>query len=145
MHCAIRSVATKDFNLEHKKLFEALGRSKFRSRFRLGIKEYQSLHKLGLEAILEHGFEFINTRLRPKEILNDGKQTPMRGHPVFIAQHATATCCRGCLSKWHKISKEKELTDSEFEYVLSVIKQWLVINSENVKKESKTKGQLSLF
>lgn len=46
--------------------------------------------------------------MAPKNIDNDGKQTPMRGHPVFIAQHATATCCRECLKKWHNIKKRKK-------------------------------------
>ena len=45
----------------------------------------------------------IIKRIAPKEPLNDGKQTPMKGHPVFIAQHATATCCRECTRKWHKM------------------------------------------
>ncbi len=34
------------------------------------------------------------TAPRAAEPRNDGKQTPFRGHPVFTAQHATATCCR---------------------------------------------------
>jgi predicted Fe-S protein YdhL (DUF1289 family) len=62
-----------------------------------------------------------------QQIANDGKQTPMRGHPVFIAQHATATCCRGCLAKWHDIPAGRELTDREQQYVVQVIHRWLVI------------------
>ncbi len=59
------------------------------------------------------------------EPANDGKQTPMRGHPVFTAQHATATCCRGCLAKWHGIEKRRQLTEAEIDYVVGVIRQWL--------------------
>ena len=69
--------------------------------------------------------DFVRQRLAPARIPNDGKQTPMRGHPVFIAQHATATCCRGCLKKWHDIPKGRELTDKEQEYVVSIIMNWL--------------------
>jgi len=58
-------------------------------------------------------------------ILNDGKQTPMRGHPVFIAQHATATCCRGCLNKWYQIAKDKELSNSEVDFVVRIIMWWI--------------------
>ena len=49
----------------------------------------------------------------------------MRGHPVFIAQHATATCCRGCLYKWHKIQKEIALSEEQKDYIVSVIMTWI--------------------
>ena len=75
----------------------------------------------------------MKTRLAPSRILNDGKQTPMRGHPVFIAQHATATCCRGCLEKWYKIEKGKELTSEEQDFVVNLIMAWIKkeVESEN--------------
>jgi hypothetical protein len=44
---------------------------------------------------------------------NDGKQTPMKGQPVFIAQHATTTRCRGCISKWHGIEKSRALSENK--------------------------------
>ena len=68
---------------------------------------------------------FIQTRLAPAEPKNDGQQTPMRGHPIFIAQHATATCCRGCLEKWHRIPRGREFTDEQIDYVLAVLSRWL--------------------
>jgi len=57
----------------------------------------------------------------------------MRGHPVFIAQHATATCCRGCIEKWHGIKKQKELSEDEKNYLVSVIMKWIVnfVNEQN--------------
>lgn len=109
-------------------LFSALSQSTFRSRFRLGAKEQTYLAEKGLPAILDHGRQFIRERLAPAEPKNDGRQTPMRGHPIFIAQPATATCCRGCLQKWHHIAKGRDLTDDEIEYVVAVLSQWL---SEN--------------
>ena len=78
-----------------------------------------------MDTIESHAYDFITKRLAPKEIINDGKQTPMKGHPVFIAQHATATCCRGCLYKWHQIRKEKELTQKEIKYVVDLIMEWI--------------------
>ena len=78
-----------------------------------------------METIKSHAYDFINKRLAPEVIPNDGKQTPMRGHPVFLAQHATATCCRGCLEKWHKIPKGKELTKEQVDYVVKVIMTWI--------------------
>ena len=106
-------------------LFEALGRSRFRSRFRLGAREAAYLKQRGMETILEHARQFIQSRLADAEPVNDGKQTPMRNHPVFIAQHATATCCRGCLAKWHHIAKGKPLLEDEIDYVVRVIELWL--------------------
>ena len=104
---------------------QALSKSKFRSGFKLKEKEKEYIKEKGLDTIEKHAYDFIKQRLAPKEIINDGKQTPMKGHPVFIAQHATATCCRGCLYKWHKIRKGKELTQKEIKYVVDLIMEWI--------------------
>lgn len=109
-------------------IFLALSKSKFRSSFKLKIKDLEYISSNGLETIKSHAYDFVNQRLRPEVILNDGKQTPMKGHPVFIAQHATATCCRGCLYKWHKIKQNKQLSDEEVEYVVNTIMKWIENN-----------------
>lgn len=107
-------------------LFQKLAKSRFRSSFKLKGKELEYLNSKGVSIILEHGRDFINERLAPANPHNDGKQTPMRNHPIFIAQHATATCCRGCLQKWHGIpSKDHELTQYEKNYVLGVLGRWI--------------------
>jgi hypothetical protein len=106
-------------------LFKALKRSPFRSRFRLRGREAAYLQEKGLETAVKHARDFIERRLAPAEPANDGRQTPMRNHPVFIAQHATATCCRGCLEKWHRIPKGRALSDREVQYVVAVIRRWL--------------------
>jgi len=111
-------------------IFAALGRSRFRSRFRLGKKEAKYLEDKGLAVIVEHARDFVVRRLADAEPANDGKQTPMRNHPVFIAQHATATCCRKCLAKWHRITKGRALTDEEIDYVVAVIERWLKKSAE---------------
>ena len=105
-----------------------LSKSKFRSSFHLKEKEKNYIKDKGIEKIKEHANEFILKRLAPKIILNDGKQTPTKGHPVFIAQHATATCCRECLYKWHKITKDRELNKEEIEYITNVIINWIKKN-----------------
>ena len=111
-----------------------LAKSKFRSRFKLRAKELEYIKDKGLDTIYSHSCDFIRDRVAPAEPANDGKQTPMRGHPVFIAQHATATCCRGCIEKWHKFPQHRELTKSEQEYLVSVIMEWITrqINSNPV-------------
>ncbi|MCE5187305.1 MAG: DUF4186 domain-containing protein [Planctomycetaceae bacterium] len=106
-------------------LFERLSKSKFRSRFRLGAKERAYYEQKGADEVANQARQFIKARLAPAQPANDGKQTPMRNHPVFIAQHATATCCRSCLAKWHGIPAGKELIEEEIDYVVRVITQWL--------------------
>jgi len=108
-------------------LFAALARSPFRCRFALGPKERAYLAAKGRATVLEHAETLVAQRLAPAAPLKDGKQTPFRGHPVFIAQHATATCCRGCLAKWHGIERGRALTDEEQAHVVATIARWLAM------------------
>ncbi len=114
-------------------LFAALDGSEFRRRFRLRGKELEYLRAKGMPIIMEHARDFIEKRLAPAAPHNDGKQTPMGNHPVFVAQHATATCCRGCLEKWHGISKGHALNDEEKQYVIGVIEKWLTEQEKQAK------------
>ena len=104
---------------------QALSKSKFRSNFELPAKELRYLHEKGFETIEEHARDFVRQRLAPALPENDGKQTPMKNHPVFIAQHATATCCRKCLEKWHHIPQDKLLTEKQVDFIIQLIMQWL--------------------
>jgi len=106
-------------------LFSRLGESKFRRRFKLGKKERQYLEEKGWAVMERHAYDLVRQRLGPAQPDNDGKQTPMRNHPVFIAQHATGTCCRKCLEKWHQIEKGKELTEEQVNYIVAVLRYWL--------------------
>ncbi len=106
-------------------ILDRLNKSKFRAKFKLRKKELEYINEKGLDKIYSHACDFIRDRVAPAEPVNDGKQTPMRGHPVFIAQHATATCCRNCIEKWHKIPKGRELTQKEQEYLVSIIMEWI--------------------
>jgi hypothetical protein len=106
-------------------VFAALAGSRFRRRFVLGAKERAYLSEKGLPTVLEHARDLIARRLAPAAPANDGRQTPFRGHPVFVAQHATATCCRGCLAKWHGIAKGAELSETEQAHVVGAIGRWL--------------------
>ncbi len=106
-------------------LFTALQRSRFRQRFRLGPREQAYLDSRGMDTVLAHAGVFVAQRLAPAHPHNDGRQTPMRGHPVFIAQHATATCCRGCLAKWHRIPAGRELDAREQAHAVAAIGRWL--------------------
>lgn len=108
-----------DDKLEH------LSKSKFRSSFKLRKREILYIEQKGMDKVREHAYDFIRKNLAPADILNDGSQTPMKNHPVFIAQHATGTCCRGCLEKWHKIKKGVQLTPNQINYIVELIMEWI--------------------
>ncbi len=107
-------------------LFAALASSSFRARFKLDARDKAYLRDKGLDTVIVHAAGFVDERLAPAQPPNDGKQTPWRGHPVFVAQHATATCCRVCLAKWHGIASGKEMTADERRHVVAVIRRWLI-------------------
>ena len=107
---------------------EALRRLKasdFRAKFHLSEKDKVYVREKGMEAIREHCEHFVRERLAPAYISNDGKQTPMRGHPVFVAQHACACCCRGCLNKWYKVPRGVELTELQQQKIVALLMEWI--------------------
>lgn len=112
-----------------------LSKSKFRSSFHLKQKDIDYINNKGMDVIKNHAYDFIKKRLAQKNPINDGKQTPMHGHPVFIAEHATATCCRGCLSKWHNIKNDHDLTDEEIDYIVNLIMKWIYKETTKPKVE----------
>lgn len=102
-----------------------LKQSDFRAKFHLSQKDKDYITEKGIEIIRIHAAEFVRTRLAPAKLPNDGKQTPMRGHPVFIAQHACACCCRGCLNKWYKVPQGTELTENQQERIVNLLIAWI--------------------
>ena len=124
----------EDMERRIENILNSLEKSKFRSSFKLGLKDIEYIEQKGMDTIVSHAKDFVASRLADKSKFKDGKQTPMRGHPVFIAQHATATCCRECLSKWHHIEHSHVLTNEEQEYVVSVIIAWIKLQIKNFGK-----------
>lgn len=112
-----------------------LQKSPFRAKFHLTAKDKKYIEEKGMDVIRQHAADFVAQRLSPAYISNDGKQTPMRGHPVFVAQHACACCCRGCLNKWYKVPTGVELTENQQERIVNLLMAWI----ENEVKEDKEK------
>ena len=106
-------------------VLDRLSKSTFRNSFHLKEKDFVYIEDKGMIKIKEHAYDFVNKRLKGYPIFDDGRQTPMRGHPVFIAQHATGCCCRGCLYKWHGISRDRELTKNEINYIVELMMTWI--------------------
>ena len=107
-------------------LLSSLGNTKFRGSFHLNNKMKEYVQDKGYEKIESDACDLIIKRIAPKDIKNYGKQTPMKQvHPVFIAQHATGTCCRGCLERIHHIEKGRELNREEVDYIVKTIMIWI--------------------
>jgi len=111
--------------IEPEEVFRRLSTSSFRRKFHLQGRELAYVQTWGVRHVMKQAEELLRKRLAPAVIPNDGRQTPWRNHPVFVAQHATATCCRGCLEKTHEIPKGHELTAEELAHVLRVIEIWI--------------------
>ena len=103
----------------------SMGRSPFRRKFRLSAAERSALREHGVGSMLVQAQALVREHLAPAEPLDDGRQTPFRGNPIFVAQHGTATCCRRCLEKWHQIPRGRVLSSAEQDYIVSVIGCWL--------------------
>lgn len=106
-------------------LLEKLSKSKFRNSFKLDDKDFQYIKRVGFSKIGSHARDFVTERLAPVNPKNDGKQTPFHGHPVFKAQHATATCCRKCLNRWHKIPRNRRLSLDQVSFITDLIREWI--------------------
>ncbi len=112
-------------------VLDRLEKSKFRSSFHLTRNEWLYLEEKGMAVMKSHAEAFVRQKLAPANPVNDGKQTPMHGHPVFKAMHATACCCRGCLNKWFKVPLHRELTETEQEKIVNLLMAWIERNSNH--------------
>ena len=102
-----------------------LGESQFRAKFVLSEADRSYARDKGRHVIDRHAHGMLRARVGEAQPSNDGRQTPWRGHPVFTAQHATATCCRGCIEKWHGIAKGRPLTDAEVNRLADLVIAWI--------------------
>lgn len=110
---------------------DKLEKSRFRSSFYLTKKELAYLNEKGFQTVRSHAEDFVRQKLAPAEPINDGKQTPMHGHPVFKAMHACGCCCRGCLEKWYRVPKGVELSEEQQQKIVNLLMAWIERNSKN--------------
>ncbi len=104
---------------------DKLAFSRFRSSFHLTKAEKAYLAEKGMDTMRRHAEDFVRLKLAPAEPANDGKQTPMHGHPVFKAMHATACCCRGCLNKWYRVPLGRPLSETEQARIVDLLMAWI--------------------
>ena len=115
---------------------EKLEKSRFRSSFHLTKKEQLYLEEKGMDVMRKHAGDFVRQKLAPADPVNDGKQTPMHGHPVFKAMHATACCCRECLNKWYRVPLHQELTESQQQRIVNLLMAWIERNRSEKEEET---------
>jgi hypothetical protein len=115
---------------------DAIGRHPFRAKFHLCGRERAEVTLHGMSTIRAQARDLITRRVAPAEPHRDGRQTPWRGHPVFVAQHATGTCCRSCLQRLHEIPKGHPLAPEELNYVVDVICRWIEREMESPGRRS---------
>ena len=104
---------------------DKLQTSPFRARFHLTARDRAYVQGKGMETIRRHAGDFVRDRLAPAHPQNDGRQTPMRGHPVFVAQHACACCCRKCLEKWYRVPAGLPLDARMQKQVVDLLMAWI--------------------
>lgn len=105
-------------------VLDKLAKSTFRTSFKLKEKDKKYVNEKGMDTIRKHAYDFVNRNIRVK-LEKDGKQTPTHGHPIFIGEHATATCCRKCVYKWYGIRENRELTNEEVDYFVDILMEWV--------------------
>ncbi|MBQ6493339.1 MAG: DUF4186 domain-containing protein [Erysipelotrichaceae bacterium] len=102
-----------------------LSSSKFRSSFHLSAKDRKYIEQKGMDVIASHTRDFVRQKVSAACPDNDGRQTPMSGHPSFKAMHATACCCRGCLNRWYRVPKGIPLNEQQQEKITRLILAWI--------------------
>ncbi len=115
---------------------DKLQNSKFRASFHLSEKEKEYAIDKGRDVIESHCYDFIRNRLAPAFPKNDGHQTPMKGHPVFVAQHACACCCRGCLHTWYRVQEGVALDEVQVRKIVNLIMAFLDREVDWTKKKA---------
>jgi len=68
----------------------------------------------------------------------DGRRTKWEGNPIHYGQHATATCCRKCIERWHNVPRDEELTEKQVKYFTHLVIMFLEERFPNLP-DGKTK------
>ncbi len=108
-----------------RKLLEKVAKCDYRAEIDLGAEDIEYINSRGFDMMIKHAQDFVERRLGPARPRNEGKQTPLKGHPLFLAQHATGSDSRRALSEYHGIAEGKELSRQQIDYVTDVVLRWL--------------------
>jgi hypothetical protein len=107
--------------MRHSDPFVRLKSSSYRRNMGLTAFEKKSVMKEGFGKVVERCREALDDLDMPDYTHGE---TPYKG-VVPKAQHATSTCCRKCMFRWHGIPRYRELTEEERAYVIRLILRWV--------------------
>jgi hypothetical protein len=98
------------------------------NKFILGEPEQEYVTSRGMDILRLHATDFVKKRLAPANPKNDGRQTPTKGHPVFIAQHACGCNDRASVEEFFGYELGRELTGDEVDAIVDAILSWIEEN-----------------
>jgi hypothetical protein len=63
--------------------------------------------------------------IAPPRPWGDGRRVPvegpkLEGHPLFYAQHATASCCKKCAYYWWGLPRDQQYSDPQLDFLTSM-------------------------
>ena len=122
-------------------VFSKLNKTGRISNFSLGDAEIEYVSSRGIEILRLHATDFIQKRIAPKEPKNDGHQTPAKGHPVFLAQHACGCNDRDSVEQFFGFKKGSLLKEKEVNLIVDVI----VFSSSSVTSLSYVSSNFNNF
>lgn len=102
-----------------------LAKTKYRRQYVLSPKLKEYCRQTGMEKLRRKAFEIVREKVSSPYYKGEGRQTPLDGHPIYIAMHATGTCCRTCLEVWHSIVSGRRLTEKDIIYIVDTIMEWI--------------------
>ena len=108
--------------------FASLRHEKIRSHYWLKPFDEKALERArrkGLQGVMEAIGPRLRSSIRRKANGFDGRQTKLEGFVICYAQHATATCCRKCLSYWHDLPADRDLEPVELAYCETLVSAYL--------------------
>ena len=96
--------------------------------------------KRGRKAIRKKAEEIIAKKIgHPIRTHFDKMCTPKKGSEIIhYGKHATATCCRICLERWHNIPQDVDLTEQQIDYCASLIELFVDDRVPDLTDEGKS-------
>ena len=90
-------------------------------------KAIQNARKRGKNLILDRAKEIITKKIaKIPEGYYDYLCTKKEGSEIInYAQHATGTCCRNCLERWHNIPQDIILSEKQVDYCVGLVKLYI--------------------
>ena len=83
--------------------------------------------KLTIDEMRSKVIKILSNKINKKrsEIFRDSTQTPKGKDIIYLAQHATGTCCRRCIEEWYGINKEEIMNEEQINFLTEIIMTYI--------------------